>query len=137
MSLIDDKSAAPDEWGPPDTPPFSASMMAPGDLAELRATAKPIITLLEPDTPAPVGDRVPCHLFMPEVEWPVPPTEVIRVAWAEADSLEHQGVDARFVWLVVLLTSIAFAVQGVRYATKEHRADRMSASSPAGQLEKK
>ena len=27
------------------------------------------IDLVEPDAPAPVGDRLPCHLFMPEVAW--------------------------------------------------------------------
>jgi hypothetical protein len=36
------------------------------------------IDLLEPDAPTHVGDRVPCHLFMPEVAWPAPLGPVIR-----------------------------------------------------------
>jgi hypothetical protein len=37
------------------------------------------IDLVEPDEPAPVGDRVPCHVFMPEVPWPAPVGPVIRM----------------------------------------------------------
>jgi hypothetical protein len=37
------------------------------------------IDLVEPDAPALVGDRVPCHLFMPEVAWPDPVGPVIRM----------------------------------------------------------
>jgi hypothetical protein len=38
-----------------------------------------LIDLVEPDEPALAGDAVPCHLFMPEVSWPVPVGPVIRV----------------------------------------------------------
>lgn len=38
----------------------------------------PVIGLVEPHAPAPVGDRVPCHLFMPEVPWRAPLPPVIR-----------------------------------------------------------
>jgi hypothetical protein len=37
------------------------------------------IDLVEPDAPALVGDRVPCHLFMPEVAWPDPVGPVLRM----------------------------------------------------------
>jgi len=37
------------------------------------------IDLVEPDAPALVGDRVPCHLFMPEVAWSAPVGPVIRM----------------------------------------------------------
>ena len=43
----------------------------------MHATPLPI-DLVEPDAPAPVGDRFPCHLFAPEVCWPVPPEAVLR-----------------------------------------------------------
>ena len=36
------------------------------------------IDVAEPDAPAPVGDRVPCHLFMPEVAWPAVLPPVLR-----------------------------------------------------------
>lgn len=36
------------------------------------------IDLVEPDAPAPQGDRVPCHLFMPEVAWSQPLPPVLR-----------------------------------------------------------
>lgn len=36
------------------------------------------IELVEPDAPAPQGDRVPCHLFMPEVGWPEALPPVLR-----------------------------------------------------------
>lgn len=36
------------------------------------------VQLVEPDEPAHVGDRAPCHLFAPEVAWPVPPAAVLR-----------------------------------------------------------
>ena len=36
------------------------------------------IDLVEPEEPAPAGDRVPCHLFMPDVAWPRPLGPVLR-----------------------------------------------------------
>lgn len=36
------------------------------------------IDLVEPCAPAPQGDRVPCHLFMPEVGWPATLGPVLR-----------------------------------------------------------
>lgn len=37
------------------------------------------IDLVEPCPARVEGDRLPCHLFMPEVAWPVPVGEVIRM----------------------------------------------------------
>ena len=36
------------------------------------------IDLVEPDAPAPKGDRVPCHLFMSEVAWPAVLPPILR-----------------------------------------------------------
>lgn len=36
------------------------------------------IDLVEPDAPAPVGDRLPCHLFAAEVDWPTAAEAVLR-----------------------------------------------------------
>lgn len=36
------------------------------------------INLAEPDAPQPQCDRVPCHLFAPEVAWPEPLPPVLR-----------------------------------------------------------
>lgn len=36
------------------------------------------IDLVEPDAPAPAGDRLPCHLFADEVEWPTAAEAVLR-----------------------------------------------------------
>ena len=41
------------------------------------------IDVAEPDAPAPVGDRVPCHLFMPEVAWPAVLPPVLRAPLRE------------------------------------------------------
>lgn len=38
----------------------------------------PPAALLEPSTACAAGDRVPCHLFMPDVAWPAPLGPVIR-----------------------------------------------------------
>lgn len=72
------ETPSPDSWEP--FPELSASMMAPSELAELRARRAHglPIDLVEPDAPAPQGDRLPCHLFMPEVEWPEALPPVLR-----------------------------------------------------------
>lgn len=38
----------------------------------------PPAVLLEPSTACTAGDRVPCHLFLPDVAWPAPLGPVIR-----------------------------------------------------------
>lgn len=38
----------------------------------------PPAALLEPSTACAAGDRVPCHLFLPDVAWPAPLGPVIR-----------------------------------------------------------
>lgn len=78
--------------------------------------ADPFIDLAEPDSPAPVGDRVPCHLFMPEVDWPAVLPPVLRTPrrelylqtvepWSPAypalDDLDDE-IWRRFVFLVGL-----------------------------------
>lgn len=30
---------------------------------------KDMTAIQEPSAPAPIGDRLPCHLFLPDVEW--------------------------------------------------------------------
>lgn len=36
------------------------------------------IDLVEPDAPEPAGDRLPCHLFADEVDWPTAAEAVLR-----------------------------------------------------------
>lgn len=38
----------------------------------------PPAALLEPSSGCSAGDRVPCHLFLPDVAWPAPLGPVIR-----------------------------------------------------------
>jgi len=48
------------------------------------------IDLVEPDAPAPVGDRVPCHLFMPEVAWPATLPPVLRAPLRELHLVDFE-----------------------------------------------
>ena len=49
-----------------------------------------VIDLVEPDAPAPVGDRVPCHLFMPEVAWPAVLPPVLRAPLRELHLVDFE-----------------------------------------------
>lgn len=53
------------------------------------------IDLVEPDAPAPAGDRLPCHLFAEEVDWPTAPEAVLRADRAPAGSM----LDALGPWM--------------------------------------
>lgn len=75
------------------------------------------IDLVEPCPVRVEGDRVPCHLFMPEVAWPAPLPPVVRgrprrEMWlltpppvrpslSAADLLELPGVERRVVLFIV------------------------------------
>lgn len=72
------------------------------------SAAEPLpIDLAEPDAPAPVGDRVPCHLFWAPPADPLPP--VLRRDRAPAGSL----LDALGPWLEADLDAAPPAAVGV------------------------
>lgn len=66
-----------------------------------------LVDVAEPDAPAPVGDRVPCHLFWAPPAEPLPP--VLRADRAPAGSL----LDALGPWLEADLDAAPPAAVGV------------------------
>lgn len=72
-----------------------------------RASFPLMVDLAEPDAPAPVGDRVPCHLFWALPAEPLPP--VLRRDRAPAGSL----LDALGPWLEADLDAAPPATVGV------------------------
>lgn len=99
--LVDDGAAL--EFDPFE--PLSLIQMVGANGA--RASFPLLADLAEPDAPAPVGDRVPCHLFWAPPAEPLPP--VLRRDRAPAGSL----LDALGPWLEADLDAAPPAAVGV------------------------